>query len=163
MRVLLLVVLALTLSGCATPYQKNGLTGGYSDVQLGENIFQVSFRGNGKTSFERANDFILLRSAEVAIENGFEYFVIADSLRSSKDYTRTTPTRSRTTGSVYDTGSYSHVSATTRTSGGRTYTVSKPRLTNKIVCYKDKPEVEGLVFKATFVKDSLRQKYNLKP
>jgi hypothetical protein len=67
---LAVIVLALALSGCATPYQKKNPIGGYSETQLGESIFRVSFEGNGYTSRERASDFALLRSAEIAIEMG---------------------------------------------------------------------------------------------
>ncbi|MCP4746323.1 MAG: hypothetical protein GY874_09315 [Desulfobacteraceae bacterium] len=160
---ILLALLALILFGCATPYQKSGFEGGYSEAQLGENLFQVSFRGNGYTGLERITDFTLLRSAEVTLKNGFKYFVIVESDRKSKDYTRKTPTRSRTTGSMFSIGDYSNIETTTTTSGGDSYTVSKYRITNIIVCYKDKPEIEELVFTAEFVNKSIRQKYDLKP
>jgi len=43
-------VLQLLFIACATQYKPLGVTGGYSDMQLGENIFKVSFRGNDYTS-----------------------------------------------------------------------------------------------------------------
>ena len=49
----------ILLVGCGTAYQKMGFTGGYTETQLGENIFNVSFQGNGYTSRERASDFLL--------------------------------------------------------------------------------------------------------
>jgi uncharacterized protein YceK len=157
----ILALLVVALSGCATTYQRKSFTGGYSETQLGENIFQVSYRGNGYTSHERASDFSLLRSAEVALENGFRYFVIVESEKDSKVGAYTTPTTSYTTGSAYGSGNYAYGSATTTTSGGQTYFISKPRATNTILCYKEKPEVNGLVFDAEFVAKSIRQKYEL--
>jgi len=129
-------LVAAVLSGCATGYQKQSVTGGYSETQLGENIFQVSFRGNGYTRRERASDFSLLRSAEVALENGFRYFVIVESEKSTNVSTHTTPTTSNTTG-TYGGGQFA---ATTTTYGGQTYIISKPSATNTILCFKEKPE-----------------------
>ena len=59
-----LASLVLALTGCMTAYQPDGLTGGYSEVQLSENVWRVSFKGNGYTSRERAVDMALLRSAD---------------------------------------------------------------------------------------------------
>lgn len=78
------------LAGCATSYQPKSFSGGYSEIRLREDLFEVSFQGNGSTSRERAADFALLRSAEVALENGFPYFVIIseDQKPSMSSYTR---------------------------------------------------------------------------
>ena len=70
-KVWILILSAFLLSGCATAYQPKGFTGGFSETQLDESVFQVSFRGNAYTSSERAADFTLLRSAELTIENGY--------------------------------------------------------------------------------------------
>jgi len=161
MRGLAIALTALVLTGCATAYQRQGLTGGYSDTQLGENIFQVSFRGNGYTSRERASDFSLLRSAELTLDRGFRYFVIVESEKDTKIGTYTTPTQSYTTGSAYGYGNYAYGTATTTTYGGQTYFITKPRTTNTILCFKQKPEIKGLVFDAEFVVKSIKQKYRI--
>ncbi len=158
----LVLILAIMIGGCATTYQRVGLTGGYSETQLGENVFQVSFRGNGYTSYQRTSDFSLLRSAEVALENGYNYFIIVDSEKYSKTGTYTTPTRSYTTGSAYDYGNYAYGSATTTTYGGQTYFISKPRAVNTIVCFKEKPDINGIVYNSEFVVKSIRTKYGIK-
>ncbi len=164
MRYLIPIVLlmAAILSGCATVYQKQGFTGGYSEAQLGENIFQVSFKGNGYTSRERVSDFALLRSAEIVIENGYRYFVVVESEKYSKVGAYTTPTTSQTTGSAYVSGNYVHGSSTTTSYGGQTFIISKPRANNTILCYKEKPDINGLVFDAEFILRSIRTKYGLK-
>lgn len=161
MRSYILVLFVAVLSGCATAYQRESFTGGYSETQLGENIFQVSFRGNGYTSRERASDFSLLRSAEVALENGFRYFVIVESEKGSKVSAHTTPSTSYTTGSAYGYGNYAHGWARTTTYGGETYFISKPRATNTVLCFKEEPEINGLVFDAEFVVKSITQKYGI--
>ncbi len=131
------MLIVFVLFGCATTYKPFGFGGGYSEVQLGENIFQVSFRGNNYTSEERASAFSLLRSAELTINNGFRYFRIIDSEKSSK------------------------VSAATAYDGGNINFMYKPRASNTIACFKEKPESSGLVFDAVFVIKSIRQKYGL--
>jgi len=109
MRKLAIALAVILLAGCATTYQPKSFTGGYSETQLGENVFQVSFRGNGYTSRERASDFNLLRSAELTLERGFRYFVIVDSEKYATTGTYTTPAQSHTTGSAYGSGNYAYV------------------------------------------------------
>ena len=160
-RLITFAVLALLLASCATGYQEKGLTGGFSETQLGENIFRVSFNGNAYTSMERAADFTLLRSAELAVENGFSYFVIIDEDQSTELSTYTTPTQSHTTANVYGSGNYATGTATTTTTGGQTYVYSKPRSTNTIVCLHDKDQASGIVYDSSFVIKSIREKYGL--
>ncbi len=113
------VTIVLFIQGCATSYQPLDFGGGYREVQLDENVFKVSFRGNDSTHQERATDFTLLRSAELTLENGFKYFVIVDE----KTATRTS----------WDTTSDGF--------GGLTTTaISKPSVANTIVLYKEKPD-----------------------
>ena len=161
-RLIISIAVAALFVGCATQYQTRGLTGGFTETQLGEDIFQISFNGNAYTSQERATDFTLLRSAEVAVENGYRYFIIIDSQNYSKTGTYTTPATSHTTGSVYGYGNYGYGSATTTTYGGQTYVYSKPRSRNTIVVFKNKPTTSGSVYDAVFVVRSMRAKYQIR-
>ncbi|MCK5271480.1 MAG: hypothetical protein KAJ52_02845 [Sedimentisphaerales bacterium] len=153
-------LVAIFIQGCATAYQRSGFTGGYSETQLDENVFKVSFRGNGYTGRERVSDFTLLRSAELALENGYKYFVIIDANSYTSNSTYTTPTTSRTTGSAYGYGNYAYGSATTTTTGGQTYNISKPSSLNTIVCFKEKPNT-GFSYDAKFIYESITQKYSI--
>jgi len=81
--VLFLSVL-ITLFGCATKYQPMGFAGGYSGVQLAENSFEVTFRGNGYTSHETVRKSALYRCAELTIEHGYDYYVIVEGVKDSK-------------------------------------------------------------------------------
>jgi hypothetical protein len=77
----LLVLLCGTVlfSGCATGYKSKGLRGrGFSDTNIQDNIFQVSFRGNTATDSVRAEDFTLLKCAELTLEKGYKVFVVLD-------------------------------------------------------------------------------------
>jgi len=153
---------ALILQGCATSYQKIGFLtgGGYSEIQLDENVFNVSFRGNGYTSRERVADFTLLRSAELTLEHGFQYFAIIDANSYTSNSTYTMPTTSHTTGIAYGSGNYAYGSATTTTTGGQTYNISKPRSSNTIVCFKEKPKTV-FTYNANFIYKNIRQKYGI--
>jgi len=78
-QILTLAVLQVALLGCATPYQPKGLLGGFTESQLKTNVFSVYFGGNGFASRQRCYDFALLRCAEIALENGYPFFVITKS------------------------------------------------------------------------------------
>lgn len=139
------------LTGCATKYQPMDATGGYKETQLVYNIFRVTFSGNGGVSKEKASDYALLRLAEVALMNGYNYFIIVDSDKySSKDYFKT-PT------------SYTKNYGTNRvtSSGGETFEYSKPTTSNTIVCYKERPDNDVIVYDAKFLVNSLKSKYEI--
>ena len=159
LRPLLLVIALLLLCACSTSYQDSGFTGGYSETRLDENVFKVSFNGNAYTKREKVSDFTMLRSAELALEHGYTYFAVIDENSYTGHSTYTTPTTSRTTGSV---DSYGNINARTTTSGGQTYNYSKPSAENTIVCFKEKPE-GVFVYKARFVYDSIAEKYDIEP
>lgn len=150
------------LTGCATAYQPVGLSGGYSQTQLSDNIFQVSFRGNGYTSAERASDFTLLRAAQLTLSHGFRYFVIVNSNERTKTSAMAMPAQSYTTAQAYGYGNYAYGNATTTTYGGQTFVIAKPRATDTIICFKEKPNNNALVFDAQFVEKSIEAKYAIK-
>jgi hypothetical protein len=151
---IILIIAIFIMSGCATKYQSTGFSGGYSETQLGNNIFNVSFRGNGYTSRERASDFTLLRSAELSLQNGFKYFIITNSEKYTNLYT--TPKSYNTSGNING----SSFNATTTQSGGITF--RKPSTNNTIVCFKEKPKINGIIYKANFIVKSIKTKYEIK-
>ena len=67
---------ACLLAGCATAYQPEGVSGGYTDQARGGNTVQISFRANGLTTPETLHSFLLRRCAEVTLQNGYSYFVV---------------------------------------------------------------------------------------
>jgi hypothetical protein len=76
MKVPFVLILSLSLCGCATGYNQSGLMGGYSDIQLNADTFQISSNGNAYTSSERAANIALLRASELMVSHGFDRFVI---------------------------------------------------------------------------------------
>jgi hypothetical protein len=71
------------LSSCATAYQPDGISGGYSDRRLNDNTEQVSFRGDRFTSPETLHSFLLRRCADLTLQNGYNYFELVTPIESS--------------------------------------------------------------------------------
>ncbi len=172
MKKALILTMTLMISACATSYKTDGFTGGYSETRLDENVFTVSFKGNAMTSRERAADFTLMRSAELALENDYQYFVIIDKQSYTKISTYVSPvtsnttTTANTTGSAYVSGNYvsgnatTSANSTTTTSGGNVTTSEKPRETNTIVCFKEKPQ-NTFSYNARFIYNEIAKKYDI--
>lgn len=158
----LLSFLGVLVIGCATSYQSTGFTGGYSETQLNDTVYEVSFRGNGYTSRQRASDFALLRSAQLALENGYGYFIILEDETSTENSTYTTPTTSSTTANVFGSGNSAFGTATTTTYGGQTYNISKPGVSNTIMFLEDEPE-GGFAYDAGLIRSQLMEKYGIEP
>lgn len=161
-KLLVTIVLCLLFFSCATTYQREGIMGGYTDAQIGENIFRVTFRGNGYTSPERAADLALLRCADLALEHGFHYFVVIDAAAYLKQDPYTTPSKTIKTGSASIVGNSIYENSVSTTYGGQTFLITKPSETDIILCFKEKPEDKFLVYDANFLVKSLREQYNLK-
>jgi hypothetical protein len=158
---LLLVLVLFIVFGCATRYQSQGFTGGFSETQLDKNIFRVSFNGNAYTSSERADDLVLLRSAEIGHVNGFTHFVIVDSKSKQSYSTYTTPTQSTTTATVNAFGNTAYGQANTTTYGGQTFLQVRPSATNTVIYFASRPNLSGMVYDVSFLCSSLGAKYQV--
>ena len=83
-RLIIAAAAALTLAACgtATPYQPlargSAVSGGYSEVQVEPNRFRVTFSGNSLTSRETVETYLLYRSAELTLAQGYDWFALAD-------------------------------------------------------------------------------------
>jgi hypothetical protein len=78
----------LLFCSCATPYQPLGDRYGYSEQQISNSVYEVSFRANGHSSYQRALDFAMLRAAEIALSHDAKSFAILDvaNLSSARPY-----------------------------------------------------------------------------
>lgn len=87
----------LLMAGCQTETTFRPATGqgfsreGYAERQIEPGHFIVSFAGNSVTSRDTVERYLFFRAAQVTLQSGFDYFVMAD---------RDTKLRSRT----YSTG-----------------------------------------------------------
>jgi len=122
------------LTGCVTEYTPSSGGDGYSETQLSPTSFQVTFRGNTKTTPERAYDFALLRAAELALANKCPHFVVI----------------SATAGDNGTAGMMINSSFIAK---------KKPELSLSIRIHATKPAGESL--EAAYVRKSIRAKYQM--
>lgn len=86
MRIFFAAAASLLLGACATaigtsyaPADEKGY--GYTEQRVEADRFRITFRGDGATPPEAVEDYALLRAAELAVENGFDWFrVIARTM-----------------------------------------------------------------------------------
>ncbi len=71
-----LVAVLLPLAGCATAYQHEKITGGYTDFRLENTTYRVRFKGNNYTSRDKVELFLLYRCAELTEQLGYDHFVL---------------------------------------------------------------------------------------
>jgi hypothetical protein len=75
-------LLALAACETATPYQPLGpghqASGGFTDTRLSADRFRVSFQGNTLTSRDTVETYLLYRAAELTVEQGGDWFTMAD-------------------------------------------------------------------------------------
>jgi hypothetical protein len=79
MRILTVMAAACFLAACATavgtaygPADSKGY--GYTETRIEADRFRVSFSGDGATPPETVEDYAMLRAAELALENGYDWF-----------------------------------------------------------------------------------------
>jgi hypothetical protein len=138
---ILIISLIIIQTGCATAYQPVGLTGGFMETKLSQDVWEVKFDGNGFTSEPRARDLTLLRSAELTLNNSFSYFVIANAA----------------------TDKFSGTNAGSVLAGGVAGFIPKPFSTNTVRMFASKPDVPAnvIAYDAKFVCNSIGIKYNV--
>ena len=74
-----LVAVLIPLAGCATAYQHEKITGGYTDFSLAETTYRVRFKGNNYTPRDKVEQFLLYRCAELTAQLGYDHFILVDS------------------------------------------------------------------------------------
>lgn len=78
---ILVVLCAAVLAACATatPYQPAAPSGrnGYTERQIEANRFTIGFNGNSLTERDTVESYLLFRAAELTLEKGFDYFIVA--------------------------------------------------------------------------------------
>lgn len=94
---LTLVAALAALGACATetPYQARaaGSYGyGYTERAIEADRVALSFRGNSLTERDTVETYLLYRAAELTLERGFDYFVVATRDVDSKDRLQPYPT-----------------------------------------------------------------------
>ncbi len=143
------------LGGCAASYKAKDVWGGFSETQIKKNVFEVSFKGNSFTTRERVKDFSLLRSAEVALENGYDYFVVIEQTQSRTLFQETTPMGFTAMSSYGGHGGQGRAAT-----GGRKDYVSNPVSDTIVACFNEKPE-NVTSYNARQIVNEIKTKYAL--
>jgi hypothetical protein len=141
LRFTFLAIALLLLSACATPIQVQDYHEDFATTWQSTNRFTVSYRINPNSTEQIAIDLALLRSAEVALNNGFHYFIVANADDSSIG--------------IVEPASSTKVIA----ESAQPYRLGNPAATNLIIGFQEKPP--GFHYVALFVKASLRTRYDL--
>ena len=82
-RLILAAVAALSLAACATtPTVYQPAAGpksiGYSEFRIEPGRYRITFRGGPGASPEQVSDYALLRAADLALADGYDWFRVAD-------------------------------------------------------------------------------------
>jgi hypothetical protein len=162
----------LALTGCATGYQPQSLTGGFSDYLTAPDEAVITFHGNGYTSAERVLQMAALRCADATIQHGYRYFVGTGMADLSSNSSFTTPGYASTYGTAFGYGNYATANATTIYTPPQRFNIYKPAISVSIRMSNDEKSLEplGMVISgqkvrprdAAFLQQSLRQAFGIK-
>lgn len=87
----------LLVAGCATETTYRPATGqgfyrtGFSERQIEPDRFLVSFAGNSVTERDTVERYLLFRAAELTLQNGYDYFLMANRDTDLQSRTYSTP------------------------------------------------------------------------
>jgi hypothetical protein len=164
----ILILLVLLLVGCSS-YSKMGIVGpGYDETWINNTVVDVIYRGNGFTSAEKAKNYTLLRSAELALEKGYGFFQVLDEQYYFKETYLAPSTHVRTrVGSPigydykYGTGMIPITTTVTQTAGS---TVKKPRTWVRIKLMQSPSSslsTGGDIYNATYICKRITTEYGV--
>jgi hypothetical protein len=79
-RVVLAALAALALASCMSPtyYEPASDGEGFTDQQIADNRYRISFAGNSVTARNVVDNYMLYRAAEVTVGSGHDYFVLLE-------------------------------------------------------------------------------------
>lgn len=120
MKTMLSLFFVLTLIGCATGRSYHSSDNmyklGYSDTQIKESVYRVSYAGYSIPQNE-CDDFAILRASEITREKGYRYFRMLNEKQSSHSETFYAPGSTTTTGTVTVRGNIARVNTNSYSSG----------------------------------------------
>ncbi len=130
------------LGACATSLQPDNYSERIAATRLGASQFLVDYAAGPTGDDPQAIDLTLLRSAEIALQHGFHYFVVVEPepVSAADDSQQSSPTETF----EYENSQFRYTEPATR---------------NTLICFNSRPP--GRHFVALFVKASLRSKYDL--
>jgi len=132
-RILLAAAAASVLMGC-TSYGDMGFTGGVSDRQVGERVWDIRSNGNAFARLGQIEDFVYLRAAEIGREHGFTHFAVLSEESGLEQFTHTDNSRSFNA----TTNCFGYSCNTQGTfSGPTTTTYNKPHADSRVLFFTE--------------------------
>ena len=171
-------LVALLLTGCAIDYNYQafdctptsqpwpfpgfGCKGGYSEVEISPDMYQVRFEG--AMTQPQTEDLTLLRCAELTLEKKYSHFVVVKAVDLSEDKTGYTPGTYTAGTTVCDKKGKNCVTSSGSWSGGGSYTYTVPGFALTIRLVRGRSDGIGPVaYDAASVYQDLQRKYHLSP
>lgn len=139
----LTIAVVLSLVGCAaTPYQPNGMRGGYSEVRLGPDSYAVTFSGNGYSTEPQARSMAMLRGAEMCQDARYGWFAaVKDESRIDREVeVQPAETRINTYANTSRNGRYTGTTGYVTTTPERTTVTERPVAQLEIRCLRANPK-----------------------
>jgi hypothetical protein len=102
-----------SLAACATPYQEIGRSGGVRAVALGGDTYRIEAHLNAYSSQSTVQDYLILRAAETAQQQGAVGFIILGAQDTSQSGTVVIPGQSNTNAYAYGAGNSTNGQSTT--------------------------------------------------
>jgi len=132
-KVLFPLALALALGGCATGYQSNGFTGGFSEFQMAQDVYRISFRGNAFTSSDATTEMAMLRAAQLTLDSGYTHFAV---MNEGESYSTSYVAQPGTTTTTIQPNGYGYT-AYSHSTPGLMMPINKPRSEIIIRMFRD--------------------------
>ncbi len=147
----ILINFILFFISCATPYQRAGFSGGYSELQVKRDIWKVFFSANAFTSMDTVQTYLIYRCAELTLENNKKYFVVLSLSSNYSTYSYKTPIIRQGEIKRDYTGNYKYYEVQT---GGETYSFNKPYAEVLIYMFTELNESTKDTFKELYIYDA---------
>lgn len=71
---LLATVFVVAAFGCASGYKPESRSGGFADLKLAANTYEIRYQGNSFTRRSEVSKLLMRRCAEITLEQGSRYF-----------------------------------------------------------------------------------------
>ncbi len=124
-KIILLLITFLLLNGCSTSYQPQGFSGGYTDFALSSDVYRVTFQGNGYTSYNKVQMYLLRRCSELTLEKGYNYFLLMANNSSIDTSAYVTPSTINSSSSTTYSSYSSQIYTNTSINPGQIYYINK--------------------------------------
>ena len=143
-------LLVILLQSCATSYRDYSLNDktGFTESELDQNMFNVSFFGNQFTNIDKATDFAKLRASEICLSRNMNYGEISDISSSFQKH-------GNNMGTFLMDGENEARPATQGPNGVYSHS---PKVTVTVICNSDNSDNS---FDAKYLSLSLKNKYGI--